>query len=94
MVQSNEVIALVLATGVLVFLFAYRARLRKIPLVSLLLGGFYSMYAALVLTILEGFFWSGALNLAEHVFNVASVVLLVLWLWRVSRRKGGGLWSL
>ncbi len=63
MVQGSEAISLVFASGALFFLFVYRRRILQIPFIRLLLAGFCSIYLGLILTILEGFFWGGLLNL-------------------------------
>lgn len=93
MVQSSEAVSLVIGSAILVFLFVYRGQLKRIPAVFLLMCGYCSMYASLVLTVLEGFFWGETLNLLEHAANAGCVVFLVSWLWTVSRRGEEGRWS-
>ena len=93
MIWGNELIALVLALGVLLFLLPYRRELRRIPFSGLLVLAFVCHFLGLVFTVAEGLFWFGLLNLLEHVANTVGVILLVAWLWLISRRKGKGLWT-
>ncbi len=92
MVENNEVLALVLALGVLAFLSFQREQLRVIPHVRLLAGSFLLLCAGYVLTVLEGLFWYDLLNTLEHVCNNLSIVCLVLWAWRLPWRKGKDAW--
>lgn len=83
MAQENEVILLLLGLGVLIFALANRERLAKLPAVRLLAAGLCLLLAAWVLTILEGFFWPTALNLAEHGCYAASASFNAAWCWQV-----------
>lgn len=64
MIESTEVISLLLATGVVFFLGVYRAQLRGIPNFGLLSFGFMALYVSLLCTVAEGFVLADALNQA------------------------------
>jgi len=81
-VQQNEIIALLLSLGVLLFVLHNRRRLAHLPAWGVLLAAFYVLLAGRVLTVLEGLFLEEALNLAEHVCYAVSSVLLAVWCWR------------
>jgi len=92
MIQNNELVSLILATGVLIFIWVYYRRLRRIPRFRFLLAGFCCMHLGLVLTVLEGFFWETLLNTVEHVSNVCSYIFLVIWIWFMFRPESENLW--
>ncbi|THB67196.1 MAG: hypothetical protein D6E12_09075 [Desulfovibrio sp.] len=86
MVESYEVVAWVIATGVLTILVMFREELKLIPHAGPLKIAFLCMYIGLMLTILEGFTWFGVLNTLEHIFNFASAVAFVFWVYLVTER--------
>ena len=88
MVESNELLSLLLSTAVLVLFFLYRSRLQTVPLVNLFLASFLFMYCGLILTVLEGLFWETTLNILEHGCNCLSSVILAIWIIRVIRSQG------
>jgi len=92
MLESTEVISLLLATGVLVFLYAYRSQLRTIPAFWCLSLGFISFFASLVATVLEGYALQDFLNVVEHILNLASTIFLVAWILLACSSKGRNSW--
>ena len=86
MLQVNELILLFTGLGALVFILLNRARLRKIPVLTRLLYGFYFLLAAWVFTVAEGFIWPETLNLLEHICYLASAALILAWCVEVARK--------
>ena len=89
MVQQNEVIVLVVATGVLLVLWVNREGMRRIPAARLLTGAYVMFFFAWGLTVLEGFFWPELLNLLEHIAIAAGAVLFACWCGRLVQSEGG-----
>ena len=89
MVENNEVIVLVVATGVLLLLWVNREGMRRIPAARLLVTAYGVIYFAWCLTVLEGFFWPDLLNLLEHTATGAAAVLFAWWCSRLVRSEGG-----
>jgi uncharacterized membrane protein len=83
MVQENEIIMLLIGVGILFFILANRLRLNSLPASKMLILGFYVILAGWFLTVLEGFYWNGILNILEHICYAGSSVLVALWCWRV-----------
>lgn len=89
MISENEIITLILAVGVLIFIMVNRLQLKRVPTSKILITGFYLLLAGWVLTVLEGFFWKGLLNLLEHICYATSSVLVATWCWKVFGNKKG-----
>ena len=89
MLQESEVIGLVLFVGTLAFLVLNRQRLVRFPSLSVLTSCLVVFVLARILTVLEGFFWPNALNLAEHICYTASALLLLIWSFRVFAKPAG-----
>ena len=79
MVQSSEVIALLLSVGALVFILQQRKTLAELPGRRVLLMSYFVLLAGRILTIMEGFFLPDLLNTSEHVCYAVSSVLLAVW---------------
>ena len=86
MVESYEVVAWVIATGVLTILVMFHEELKLIPHVGPLKIAFLCMYIGLMLTNIEGFIWFGVLNTLEHTANFISSVAFVLWVYLITGR--------
>ena len=86
--QENEVIALLIGLGGGIFCVANSALLRTRPNIGLLLTGFAFGLAGWFMTVGEGLIWPNALNIAEHLFYVASALCVALWSWRISESGG------
>ena len=84
MIQPNEIVMLLIGTGVLFFIRVSLHQLKRLPSWNILLCGFCVLICAWAATILEGFFWSGLLNYLEHMCYAASSVLLAVWCWKMS----------
>ena len=79
MIQENEILALALGLGVLLFFVVNRNHLKRGPSVGLLVTGLCMLLLAFVFSILEGFFWGTFFNLAEHGCYLLSAVCLTVW---------------
>ena len=79
MIQVNEIVMLLLGCGGLLFIRANRPGLARIPSANILIAGYGVLFAGWTLTVLEGFFWGGALNYLEHICYALSSVLVALW---------------
>jgi hypothetical protein len=87
MLYDNEVIMLILGTGVFFFVFFNRNKIRRIISWRLLLFAFYFLMAGWLLTILEGFFLENYLNLLEHLSYAASAVIMAFWCRKIAITK-------
>ncbi|MCK4514528.1 MAG: hypothetical protein KAU31_04680 [Spirochaetaceae bacterium] len=83
MIQQNELVTLILGMGALGFFVLGRVRIRELPRWRFFLLSFTALCVGWVLTVLEGFFWPAALNLAEHICYAVSSIVFALWCWRV-----------
>lgn len=83
MIQENEIVMLLIGVGIFFFTLINRPRLRHIPSSKMLIFAFYVLLIGWVMTVLEGFFWKGLLNILEHVCYASASVLLASWCWRV-----------
>lgn len=89
MFEPNETVALLLAFCVLAFLLPQREALRRVPSVRLLLSAFAVLCLGLVFTVLEGLSSYDLFNTLEHASNNISILLLVIWAWRLPRKATG-----
>jgi hypothetical protein len=87
-VQANEVIQLLLGIGALIFMLANGKRLVRVAHYPLLFAALAVVLTGWTLTVLEGFFWPVLLNALEHAAYLAAAVLLLLWCFQITRRKG------
>ncbi len=87
MVQDNEVVMLLMAIGVLVFILVNRRLIMRIEAARVLVAAFCVLLAGYVLTVLEGFFLGDLLNFLEHLCYAASSVLIALWCMKVFKPK-------
>ena len=85
--QENEIIMLLIGVCILFFILGNRSRLNSLPSSKLLIMGFFVILSGWFLTVLEGFFWKGVLNILEHICYAGSSVLVALWCWRVFGRQ-------
>lgn len=83
MIQSNEIILLLLGVSVLIFVYNNQRRLQCLPALKTLLMAFYTLMVAWILTNIEGFFWEKGLNTLEHICYAASSVFTFIWCWQV-----------
>ncbi len=90
MIQENEVVMLLMAIGVLIFILFNRRLIMRIRAARVLIAAFCVLLAAYVLTVLEGFFLEALLNFLEHLCYAASSVLIALWCTKVFKPKESG----
>ncbi len=90
MIQDNEVVMLLMAIGVLIFILVNRRLIMRIEAARVLVASFCVLLAAYVLTVLEGFFLEDLLNFLEHLCYAASSVLIALWCMKVFKPKESG----
>lgn len=85
--QENEIISFLLCIGVFGFVLSNRTRITQLPSAPLFLAAFYLFFASEILTVVEGFWATGAplntfFNTLEHIGYAASSVLIAVWAWR------------
>ncbi|MBW1801037.1 MAG: hypothetical protein JRJ85_09945 [Deltaproteobacteria bacterium] len=83
MIQENEIVMLLLGSGVFIFTLLNLPMLKRLQSWKVLIAGFYVLLAGWVLTVLEGFFWEGLLNYLEHMCYAGSALLVAFWCWKV-----------
>jgi formate hydrogenlyase subunit 4 len=88
MIHENEVIMLALGIAVFFFALVNRTHLERIPGWNLLLAAYCILLAGWVMTVLEGFFPAGALNLVEHLCYAGSTLMLAAWCRRFVQAGG------
>ncbi len=93
MLQSHEIISLLLLVGVLLFALYQRNGLNELPARWLLLMSFVALLFGRVFTIAEGFFLGELFNALEHVCYAASSLLLLWWCARVLGGRGSTKWT-
>ena len=93
MLQSHEIIGLLLFVGVLVFAVYQRNSLSELPARRLLLMSFGILLIGRVFTIAEGFFLGELFNALEHVCYAVSSLLLLWWCARVPGGRGSAKWT-
>lgn len=81
MIQQNELITFLVATGVFLFILINRRRIVQIPGSSWLFLSYSALYAGWVLTILEGFMLPSVMNLMEHACYMLSSLTAAVWCW-------------
>jgi len=84
-VQENEIVVLMIATGVLVLqtIPPIRRSFSVIPAFSLLGVSYLALYCAWIATVAEGFFLPRTMNIVEHLCYAVNALLLVVWSVRV-----------
>ncbi len=85
--QENEVVMLLMAIGVLIFILFNRRQIMRIEAASLLVTAFCILVIGYVFTVLEGFFMEALLNFLEHACYAGSSVLIALWCMKAFKRK-------
>ena len=90
MIQDNEVVMLLMAIGVLIFILVNRRLIMRIEAARVLVAALCVLLAGYVFTVLEGFFLGDLLNFLEHLCYAASSVLIALWCMKVFKPKESG----
>lgn len=88
MVNEYELVVLILAIGILIFIFGKRSNFKRIYDYKTLLGAFYFLFIGFLATVLESFFFNTTFNYLEHVCYVISSILILIWCWRLSKVNG------
>ncbi len=88
--QENEVVMLLMAIGVLIFILFNRRQIMRIEAAGLLVTAFCILLIGYVFTVLEGLFLSALFNFLEHVCYAVSSVLIALWAMKVFKPKESG----
>ncbi len=88
--QENEVVMLLMAIGVLIFILSNRRQIMRIEAAGLLVTAFCILLVGYVFTVLEGAFLEALLNFFEHACYAGSSVLIALWCMKVFKRKESG----
>ncbi len=87
MVEENELLTLLVALAVVVFVVVNRAGLTALPRSNLSMAAFFSLAAGLTFTVLEGLMWRDGFNVLEHACYAASSILLAVWVWLILREE-------
>jgi hypothetical protein len=87
--KFSEIITLIIASGVGLFILVQIRELRTLPSRRLMLTAYFLLWAAWVVTNLEELFLENILNHVEHLFQSVSSILLMIWVWRVLVRDKG-----
>ena len=87
MFRENEIITLLLAVGILVFIGANRRRLARLPGFPLLGASYLAFTAGWTFTMLEHLFLPVFFNAMEHACYCAGNVLAACWCWKRVRTR-------
>jgi len=87
MVHENEVLMLILGTGVLIFIILNITQIRRIGYYSLLLVSFCFLLFAWFATVIEGFLAEKYFNFSEHISYLISSIIFVIWSFKAFRKS-------
>ncbi len=87
MFNENEVAMLLLCTGVFIFIITKRREYKRIPYWKFILTSFYMFFAAVILTVAEGFIFSFLLNILEHLLYMSASLMMLIWCWMTFQRQ-------
>ena len=87
MFEEREVISLLLAAGVMVFVGRQRELLRSVQNWPVLFLAFALLFASFAASVIEGVLWEMVLNWGQHLCSAASAVVLAIWCWMTFARK-------
>jgi len=90
MIQHNELITFLVGTGVALFIFINRRRIKQLPGSTWLFLSYSVLYVGWTLTIVEGFMMEEIVNLLEHACYMVSSISAALWCWIVLVTEEGG----
>lgn len=79
--HENEILVLLLASCVLVFMLVYRKQLHILPAYRVLISAFACAWLAWVSTVLEHLFWPNVFNVLEHIGYGLNGLFLLGWCW-------------
>jgi hypothetical protein len=89
MFEVREVMSLLLATGVVIFILLQLDLLKQVQRWHLLITAFLLLYASLACSVIEGVIWEEGLNTIQHLCSGLSAVFLAIWTWSVFHAKEG-----
>jgi hypothetical protein len=92
MFEEREVITLLLAIGVLVFIVFQQQTLRSVQNWPVLQTSFALLLASLACSVIEGVFAAPVydlLNALQHICSAASAIMLAVWCWLTFVRRRG-----
>lgn len=87
MFLENEIVMLLLGTGVTVFLLLNVSKIKEIDNYKYLLTSYFILLLAWVSTVVEGLFFQSALNVLEHICYALSMLVLLWWCCVAALRK-------
>ncbi len=88
MIETNELLTLLLAAGLWMFLFLNRFRVKQLPGFNIFSIALALLTSGWLLSILEGYLLPSVCNLLEHILYTAASILFALWSYRIcSNRK-------
>jgi len=87
MPQENELVTLLMALAVFIFLCSNASRIKCVPRHRLFLAAYSVLLTAWGLTILEGYYWEATVNALEHMCYAGGAILLACWCWAVFVRS-------
>ncbi|MFW5960355.1 MAG: hypothetical protein ACOCSE_04480 [Chitinivibrionales bacterium] len=87
MIEENEIVRVILATGVLIFSYLNRSYIKRINNWILLSISFILLFCGWIFTVAEGFFLFNLFNTAEHLLYALSNILLLVWCWKTAHSK-------
>lgn len=85
--HENEILVILLASCVLMFVFSYRRQLLLLPAHKLLIASFLCAWVAWIATVVEHLALPKIFNIIEHVGYCLNGALLLTWCWLVMRNK-------
>jgi hypothetical protein len=85
--EQGEVILLILATGVFVWLLANRKYIAKMEHSIFLEISYYILYVGFCCTVAEGIFLGELLNKLEHICYASSMLLVAYWNYKMFGNK-------
>ncbi len=88
MAHEDELIGLIFATGIIIFILVKYPNFKKIYAYKMLLFAFYFVFAGFLTTVLEELFLNKTFNYLEHLCYVTSAILITIWSWRLSKING------
>lgn len=87
--QDSEIVAFIIGTGVVVFIWLNRVALKHVATRNLFIAAFAAAWCSWLLTNLEVFFLGDLLNILEHAFCALSSILLAVACWKTFCKKQG-----
>ena len=87
MIQESEGILFVLGSGMFAAILANIKWVTTLPRYRWLVAGYGALYLGWIFTILEGFWFTGAFNVVEHIFYTLSMICITIWSMHIFAHK-------